>query len=439
MKKPVLLSLGMLCLSISISQSTFAQAYTFSLKASGATILEQSTESNGTQNLVFPAGTNLNALGLTAEVPAGAVVTPNPADAVIQDNELEIFTVTYSDGTKRAFPYRFTAGRWFTAILFGDPEVNLTDRPNNNATEANLTKWANNIVAMHNSGKFSFTANKHITPKADIVICMGDMDGDSETSGSAIKNSLFNVFTAANIPFITMAGNHDLVPDYWGSDTSDKGIKSNIGGGYAANNFALNLVTDYLNTAKNNGIENVQRFSQSSGEVQPQPFTFTYKGVRFYVGQTYWFQKPYNPPTTLVFEGTATYYAPNGIISSLQSFVDANASTPSIWVQHYPIGCENRWWLDNNEGGYHIDPTDIPDYTTATQKRNKYMQMISQTKNPVHFSGHNHTESVRTHNYAGTVIKDYVAPYFATAGGCFMVLCHEGEGVKEIQSVTFDY
>lgn len=67
------------------------------------------------------------------------------------------------------------------------------------------------------------------------------------------------------------------------------------------------------------------------------------------------------------------------------------------------------------------------------------MDMISKTKNAYHFSGHVHTESVVTHQYNGVIFKDYIAPYFATNGQAWMVLCHEGEGVKEVQSVTFNY
>ena len=372
-----------------------AQDYTFGLQPENTKPDRIETVSNGATRFVFPAGTDLNQLGLKAVLPEGATVFPDPSTARIRDNEPEIFTVTYADGTQKAFPYYFTAGRWFSVVLFGDPEINLTDRTGNNAKPENLSRWADGIIHMAQSGRFAFRTRPDIRPAADLVICMGDMDQDSEKSGDAIK-AVFDKFTSAGIPFITMCGNHD-------------------------------------------GIENVTRFTQNEGEVQPAPFTFTFKGVRFYVGQTYWFQKPYDKPKTLF--SSATYYAPNGIISALEAFVSdpVVAATPSVWIQHYPISCDDRWWLDQNDTGMSIAPEDTPDYATAEAKRNKYMQLIAKTKNPVHFSGHNHAEAANPHAAGGTAFKDHVAPYFATKGEAFLILCHEGEGVKEIQTVCFDY
>ncbi len=425
------------CAGLLLCQHILSQEYTFQLSVTNATADKTEHLDNGATYMTFPAGTDLNALGLTCTVPEGTTVSPDPSTARIRDNEVEIFTVTYADGTKRAFPYYFTAGRWFTVILFGDPEVNLTDRYQNNATEENLSKWANCIVNMKTSGRYAFSTNPNITPSPDLVVCMGDMDGDSEKSGSAFKN-VFNVFNNNGIPFITMVGNHDVVPDYWSGENGGKGLTWGLfgSGGSDCNDVAFGIVTNYLSSAQNYGVENVQRFTQSNGDTQPQPFTFTFKGVRFYVGQTYWFQKPYNKPDI---SSDATYYAPNGIIESLSTFVEANKETPSVWIQHYPINCEDRWWLDQNDVGRSIDPSDTPTYKTAAEKRNKYMELISKTKNPYHFSGHNHTQATITHSYNGKMFNDYIAPYFATEGGAWMILCHEGEGVKEVQSVTFNY
>lgn len=425
-----------LCAGLFINQFLSAQDYTFQLHVGNATPDLTETLDNGAVYMTFPAATDLNNLGLTCTVPEGAVVSPDPTKARIRDNEVEIFTVTYADGTKKAFPYYFSAGRWFTVILFGDPEVNLTDRYNNNATEENLTKWANGIINMKSSGRYAFKANPHIIPSPDLVICMGDMDGDSEKTGNAFKG-VFNAFNNNGIPFITMVGNHDVVPDYWTGTDGDEGLTwgFNDGGAYC-NDIAYGIVTNYLSSSQSYGVENVERFSQGNGDVQPQPFTFTFKGVRFYIGQTYWFQKPYDKPGVI---SSAKYYAPNGIIESLTSFVESHQEDPSIWVQHYPISCEDRWWLDQNDVGKSIAPSDTPTYGTASEKRNKYMDLITKTKNPYHFSGHNHVEAITTQKYNNVSFKDYIAPYFATQGGAWMVLCHEGEGVVEVQSVNFNY
>lgn len=429
-----------LCTSIAFCGHANAQEYTFQLNF-GTAPTETETLENGAIRYTFPAGTDLNDLGLTCTVPSGATVTPNPASARIQDDAPEIFTVTYADGTQKAFPYYFTAGRWFTAVLFGDPEIDLTDRTNNNATAANLTKWANGIIKMKESNHYVYKTHPNIKPDPDLVICMGDMDGDSEHSGSAIK-AVFDLFTAQGIPFITMAGNHDFVPDYWSGENGSAGATVGVlgsKGGTDADNTAITLINAYRNNAEKNGIENVQTFTLPNNSVNfhPTPFVFTFKGVQFYIGQTYWFQKSYKKPLTAL--GSATYYAPNSIIEQLTTYVSEHKNTPSVWIQHYPISCEDRWWLDQNNVGRSIAPSDTPTYSTAAEKRNKYMDLITQTKNPYHFSGHNHTENIVTHTYNGVGFKDYIAPYFATRGAAWLVLCHEGEGVVEVQSVPFDY
>lgn len=419
-----------LCFCAFTTLVSYAQ-YTFELSMT-TTPSQTETLDNGAKVYSFPAGTDLNNLGLSCIVPQGATVSPDPQMAKIRDNQVEIFTVTYADGTRKAFPYYFTAGRWFTAIIFGDPEIDMADRDKNNATPDNLAKWARNIIGMKESGHYAFKTTSRVKPAPDLVICMGDMDKD-QGDGEAISE-VFNLFTAANIPFVTMIGNHDIAPDYWGSGNTDASLKA-LGTAGSSNKTSLDLVTNYLNTAKGYGIENVVRFTQPSGDTQPEPFTFTFKGVRFYVGQTYWFQKPYTYNTLT----KGVYYAPNGIVSSLTDFVAEHKDEASVWIQHYPISCADRWWTDANEGGYSIDPTDTPDYQTAEAKRNKYMDLITQTKNPYHFSGHNHVQSINTHTYNGKTFSDYVAPYFAERGRAWMVLCHEGEGVVEVQSVPFDY
>ena len=141
-----------------------AQDYTFGLQPENTKPDRIETVSNGATRFVFPAGTDLNQLGLEAVLPEGATVFPDPATARIRDNEPEIFTVTYADGTQKAFPYYFTAGRWFSVVLFGDPEINLTDRTGNNAKPENLSRWADGIIHMANSyGQITLSLTAHIT------------------------------------------------------------------------------------------------------------------------------------------------------------------------------------------------------------------------------------------------------------------------------------
>jgi len=150
--------------------------------------------------------------------------------------------------------------------------------------------------------------------------------------------------------------------------------------------------------------------------------------------------------------GSATYYAPDGVIEALDTYVEEHKNEASVWMQHYPFVSEadtknSRWWLDQNDVGKCIMPTDAGSsayyngganvtYDTAEgialaeKKREALATIINKTKNPVHFSGHVHKYDEQT--YQG--IKDYSV---AQPGNAYVVLCKEGVGVVEVQRVTF--
>ena len=320
---------------------------------------------------------------------------------------------------------------YFTAVFVGDPHV----AQSNGTSVADMQTYVQNIVNMGKTGglQFQFATLPGYQPKADIVFCLGDMDQDSEKTGDNFK-AAFAGLNTAHIPFITMVGNHDIVPDYWTGSNPDKGLTYgfNDGGSYC-NDVALGIVTDQLNTAKNYGIENITRFTDGTGHTQMQPFTFTFQGVRFYVGQTYWFQKPYTKPSLF---SSATYYAPDGVISALESFVNSHTTEPSVWMQHYPIiaGSDNdRWWLDQNDTGMSIGISDNTSYSTAKQKRDKLTDIIKKTKNPVHFSGHYHNYAENEYNG----VNDYtVNATFNENGAAYIVLMSKTSGVVEVKRVN---
>ena len=320
---------------------------------------------------------------------------------------------------------------YFTAVFVGDPHV----AQSSGTSVADMQTYVQNIVNMGKTGglNFQFHSLPGYTVKADIVFCLGDMDKDSETSGNDFKNA-FAALNTAHIPFITMVGNHDIVPDYWTGDNPDKGLTYgfNDGGSYC-NDVALGIVTDQLNTAKNYEVTDVTRFTDGTTHTQMQPFTFKFNGVRFYVGQTYWFQKPYTKPSLF---SSATYYAPDGVISALEAFVNSHTTEPSVWMQHYPIiaGSDtDRWWLDQNDTGMTIAPSNNTAYTTANSKRDKLTEIIKKTKNPVHFSGHTHWYAENEYNG----VKDYtVTATMNDNSGAYIVLCSKTEGVKEVKRVN---
>jgi restriction endonuclease S subunit len=104
-------------------------------------------------------------------------------------------------------------------------------------------------------------------------------------------------------------------------------------------------------------------------------------------------------------------------------------------MQHYPFNygsdCD-RWWLNQNKNGNSLDSEVTSAYTTAAQKKDKIVELMNKTKNPVHFSGHVHSTATNTYSN----ITDYTIDN-AISNTAYVVLCKEGAGVIEVKTVTF--
>ncbi len=438
--------LGLIAAAL-LATSGWAQM-TFTYSATTAT---ESTMTDGSTLVQLPAGTNLNGRFITGATVGGQKVnlsdiTPNPAETFITDGEIETFVY---DG--KAYSFRFIAGEYFTAVIFSDPHVDTESIKNT------LANQVANMVNMNKPGGQVVTfskAPKGYVATTDIAFCLGDMDEDKEVDASSpgqYYKDATAAFNTAGIPFISLLGNHDLAPDYWTGEDGDAGLSYGSTGGSGYNDKSIAIVEDHLVQAQANGISDVNVFTDSDldCDVQIEPFAFKFKGVRFYVGHTYWFQKPYDRPNLV---SSATYYAPDGVIEALNNYVDAHKDEASVWMQHYPFVSEadtknSRWWLDQNDVGRCIMPADASSsayYNNGTNvtydseegialakaKRDALATIINKTKNPVHFSGHVHKYDEQT--YQG--IKDYSV---AQPGNAFVVLCKEGVGVIEVQRVTF--
>lgn len=103
------------------------------------------------------------------------------------------------------------------------------------------------------------------------------MDKDNEKSGESFK-AAFHKLNAAGIPFITMLGNHDVVPDYWTGNNPDDGLTI---GGANSNDVAMRLVRAQVDTASTHGIDNVEWITDGTNHTQLSPFTFTFEGCVF--------------------------------------------------------------------------------------------------------------------------------------------------------------
>lgn len=384
------------------------------------TPVSKTTQSDGSTLVTFPAGTELQGVITGVKVGGKAVtasaVKPNPLTTLLRDKEMEVFVY---DG--KAYSFSFTAPEGeddeFRVIIFSDPHIEQGGHD------------GVSVSAMQGYVK------KMVAAQPAIVFCLGDMDQDSEFSGSNFRNAMRG-FLDAGIPFITMCGNHDLVPDYW--EGGDRGVTWGLGdnGGHNANVKALNMVTEYLTEAQKHGVgvdiirDNVL---QSSAQ-QFNPFVVTFRGVKFYCGQTFWFQKPYTKPS--LFQ-QAVYWAPDDVINSLSTYVKAHADEPSVWMQHYPLvagsDCD-RWWLSECKPGT-IPPSNGTAYPTPRAMKLKYTQLMNLTRNPVHFSGHTHNFGEYT--YEG--ITDYtVAGMGRVPGAAYVVTCKEGVGVIKVEEKRFE-
>lgn len=434
--------------------NALAQTMTFTY-ADGASATA-SELSDGSWLMQFPAGTDLNNAITGVKVNGTAVnanaVVPNPTETLITDGEIETFVY---DG--KAYSFRFIAGQYFTVVMFSDPHVAQVS----GISVADMQNMASSICNMGKEGgiKVNFAnAPKGYTPTTDLVFCLGDMDEDNETSGTNFKEAT-NGFNDAEIPFVTIVGNHDLVPDiYWDSE-NDYGLSST---GCANNKTALNLVKTQYGKAAGFGGFTVETITDPNckADVQVGHFTFKYKGVRFYCANNYWFQKPYDEGSLLT--KSTTTYAADGTINALNNFVENHKNEASVWVSHYPFYAEanadndasERWWLDQNNLEKELSPVDAASSefynggvsvgykseegkALADKKKMALADIIVKTKNPRHFSGHSHAgDGVDVTATNGTKFRDHTAKH-AVSREALVVLCKEGVGAIEVQRITF--
>lgn len=407
--------------------------------------------SNGITLVEFPIGTDLTTVMQKASFKVDGIavdatsVLPSPATLSLTDDQQVNFLYQ-----GKVYPFRFSEGKYFTAVFTSDPHIAHSRYAETSVSV--MQGYVDQIVTMGKAGGkvFAFDALPGYVPTCDIAFSTGDMDGDSKTDDDDFKTAHAG-FASAGIPFVTMCGNHDLVPDYWTGENPDKGLKNYLSGGYSANNAALSTIASYRNNLSSFGITDVQTITDGTGHTQFDPFSFSFNGVRFYVGQTYWFQKPYKREAI----SSATYYAPDGILTALDNFVSSHTSEPSVWMQHYPFlagsDCD-RWWLDQNDVGKYIKTSDtsiygtsddVPVYTddaaiaVAKKKKDALLNIIKKTKNAVHFSGHVHSFSKFTYN--GLV--DYTTAAVTTGsdsnGSAYLVLMKGNKGVIEVKRIFF--
>ena len=425
------------------------------------------TNSKGFTTITLPAGTNLSELITEVRVDnrlvANDEVAPDPTKTIINYDELKVFTYH-----NKAYGFRFVEDVWFCGVFFSDCHINQ-GVDHDGTSQDGMRSIMQNILTMNpKSGaiRFSTEGAKNLIPKTSIVFCLGDVDQDKGDNGSNGKHENFLSCTAElaknqGIPFIFIAGNHDISPDYW--NDGSKGVTYGSSGGSNADDQTISAIKNNNSfwNSKNVFDEGIEYFTGGSGAWQPSHFTFKFKGVRFYCSNCYWFQKPYSKPGLL---SSATYYAPDGIINALNTFVESHADEASVWMQHYPwlAGSDcDRWWLDQNGNGNYIPASGSSAYgscdsgigqndatTAKTKKKDPLSDIMMKAAGKVegkvqHFSGHYHRFDDRTYNNTtnnGSSVHDYTvaAPGNPSqSNNAFVVLFKRGEGVKEVIQAQF--
>lgn len=463
--------ISLMLLSCLISVAASAQM-TFTLN--GVTATSETNPIDGSTTLTVPAGTNLSGLITAVQVDGTTVsasqITPNPTTTLLEYGELEVFTYN-----NKAYGFRFVEDVWFCAVFISDCHTNQGSG-HDGTSVADLTTITNNIIAMGDDGtaKVNFTGVDGLpsgfVPKTSIVFCLGDIDQDKGDDGSSGEHSNFLSATAdiykansKHIPFIFIAGNHDISPDYW--DDGSKGVTYGSSGGYHADTQTINAIKNnnsyWSSYFDSDGA--LQYFTSGSNySFEPQHFTFKFKGVRFYCANEYWFLKPYSSPG-LISNTNGTMYAPDPIINNLSTFVNSHTDEPSVWMQHYSFlaGSDiNRWWLDQNTSGAYRRSSNTSAYgagsgdteggiayndeTAAnTLRKDPLVAIMEKTLNHVHFSGHYHMFADNT--YTSTVnssndIRDYTVAANGNTNqtnNAYVVLLKRGEGVKAVMQTKF--
>ena len=425
-------------------------------------------DSKGFTTVTVPAGTDLSGLITAVAVNGSPVdaesVTPNPTTTKLNYGELKVFTYD-----NKAYGFRFEEDVWFCGVFFSDCHINQGAGHDGTSAEDMATIMQNILNMSPKSGAIRFTTEgaTNLVPKTSIVFCTGDLDQDKGDDGSSGSHNNFLECTAdlakkAGIPFIFIAGNHDISPDYWGDGS--KGVTYGNSGGYHADQQTISAVKDnnsYWSGWFEDGITYFT--SGNSYDFEPSHFTFKYKDVRFYCANCYWFQKPYTKPGLLT-NTNGTMYAPDGIVSNLNTYVGSHADEASVWMQHYPwrAGSDcDRWWLDQNENGLYRTSSNSSIYGSSdsgvgkndadfanTKKKDPLSAIMMKAAGKVngevqHFSGHYHRFDELT--YTSTVESaNKVHDYTVAAPGnpsqtnnAFVVLFKRGEGVKEVIQTQF--
>lgn len=398
------------------------------------------TSGDETERLIIVPNT-AGSLQIGYLAPEGGNISPLPDLNNWPENTAKEFTITDGNGNQTKIKYRWIRNMYFTMVVLGDPEYDMRNFSNSDGSE--IKAMVEKIIALKDDKSLYFETEEglQIDYGPEIVLCLGDIDKDNSTDEGERFMNVFGDFYTNGIPFVTIYGNHDWQPYNWwygeGTsitlDPSDYGYSST---GSTNNDRTLKVVNKSIEESEKLGIGDVHKFlstdyGHSYREVQP--FVFTFRGVRFYCGQTYWFQQWYKARTSLFNTTPATFYNTDAIVEDLEQRIDEGwGEDPAVWIQHYPINDSEAymWW--HNRQGFGSEANDPKAnqsvlWPSFEEKKAQMEKMINKTKNPVFFAGHTHNAAKYEHDG----FDEWITGYFQEKW-IYVVLMKEGEGIIKI-------
>jgi hypothetical protein len=312
----------------------------------------------------------------------------------------------------------------FTVIFIGDPEARMRGN-----TPEELAGYVQRLLDLGETRHEWFQIGDGRTHEIDpeLVIIGGDISQDRRTT-IELDMPIWAPFFDAGIPVLAGFGNHDWEPESWGDGPSYSFA------GHRSNESTTAFTRETYRRSAEISPNLAYREIGPSAEHGPVTFHATYQGVDIVNFNTFLYQPSYEYPAGWPLTcnplgggaGCQTFVSAEPQIEAMELLLADDPSTPTIFVQHYPLSTSDGWWND-------YDATD----TTLAERKQRLLNMIARRTQAVFLAGHNHRSSQRTWPVGDQVVDEYVAPYFGDGGGVIAVLVSPTRGILEVRTLRF--
>ena len=347
---------------------------------------------------------------LKFSLPEGARISPDPNTVLRIPGKYksEQFTITSASGIAgKPFKIQYYPDPVYTLVVLGDTEWGMRGYSIGQA----ITD-ANKIAQIKREARYAYKGHPAFKYNPELLMVVGDISSDRNNNPDDFLK-VFDGCYRAGIKCMNLYGNHDWEPYKW--EDGSYGYHSIAG--ELQMQASRNRITK---AAGKSGIDLFFLGGALSGWGDPMPYAFTYRGVKYYCGNSFWFL-PFYKTWTIPYLQWPTFRHVDTRIKELEKMVNRDAGYPVIWMQHYPFSSTD-WWNQFQHGG---------NYNDVVSRQQKMKELIFKTKNPAFFAGHTHFSDVNQYsNGLGKTFTEYVTPYFSDRGGSgYFVLVSEKEGV----------